>query len=297
MTAVPAPVFRFAPSPNGYLHLGHALSAILNAQAARATGGQFLLRLEDIDKARAKPEWIEAIFEDLAWLGLTWATPVRQQSSHIHEYQVALASLKAQSVVYPCRCSRSDITRAVAQKEMQTGKAWPRDPDGAPLYPGTCKGAAADDIRNTHQPLAWRLDMTKALRRTGPDLQWQENPLHGIPRIWHADPALWGDVVLARKEFPASYHLAVVHDDALQGVTHVIRGADLQQATAVHIIIQKLLSYPTPSYWHHPLIKDSAGIKLSKSTHATALRTLRQQGVKPQDIREMVFSAIGGSVF
>src|SRR5216683_206211 len=216
------PVFRFAPSPNGYLHLGHALSALLNFDMAQAAGGRLLLRIEDIDAARCRPDYERAIYDDLAWLGIVWEQPVRRQSAHFDDYRAALARLDAQGLVYPSFESRGEIARLVAEQERQG--AWPRDPDGAPLYPA------------------------------------------------------WGDVVLARKETPTSYHLSVVIDDALQGVTHVVRGQDLFWSTSVHRLLQALRGLPAPIYHHHRLILDAGGQKLSKSTRATALRSLREAG-------------------
>jgi glutamyl-Q tRNA(Asp) synthetase len=283
------PIFRFAPSPNGYLHLGHALSALINADMARAADGRLLLRIEDIDRTRCRPHYEAAIHEDLAWLGLAWETPVRRQSGHFAEYQAALDRLVVMGLVYPSFESRADIARLVAAGE-QAGP-WPRDPDGVPLYPGTAEGLSAAERRHrmTHEPYALRLDMAAALVRTG-DLDWNETgrgPDGETGRV-PAAPVRWGDVVLGRKETPTSYHLAVVIDDALQGVTDVVRGEDLFWSTGVHRLLQSLLDLPVPTYHHHRLIRDSDGRKLAKSTRATALRELRAQGLAGADIRELV---------
>ena len=286
---MPQPIFRFAPSPNGYLHLGHALSALIDFDMARATGGGFLLRIEDIDAARCRPEFEAAIYEDLAWLGVAWDEPVRRQSEHLDAYARALARLDAFGLIYPSFESRAEIARLVEEREAKA--PWPRDPDGTPLYPGTAKqlGATERARRMAEGPYALRLDMNAATERTGA-LTWVEiGARAGEGReTLVARPEAWGDVVLARKETPTSYHLAVVVDDALQGVTHVVRGQDLQQATSVHRVLQALLDLPPPVYHHHRLILGEDGRKLSKSTQATALRELRAQGMTPADIRRMV---------
>jgi glutamyl-Q tRNA(Asp) synthetase len=282
-------LFRFAPSPNGYLHLGHALSALVNADMARAAGGRLLLRIEDIDRTRCRPQYEAAIYQDLAWLGLTWEQPVRRQSEHFAAYRAALDRLTAMGLVYPSFESRAEIARLVAARE-QTGP-WPRDPDGAPLYPGTAKRLSADERRHrmAGEPYALRLDMAAALARAG-ELDWTETGRgpHGETGRVPAAPARWGDVVLGRKETPTSYHLAVVIDDALQGVTDVVRGEDLFWSTGVHRLLQALLDLPVPTYHHHRLIRDAEGRKLAKSTRATGLRELRAQGRTPADIRRLV---------
>jgi glutamyl-Q tRNA(Asp) synthetase len=280
------PVFRFAPSPNGYLHLGHALSALLNAEAARAAGGRMLLRIEDIDVTRCRPEFEAAIYEDLAWLGVTWEQPVRRQSEHFADYRAALARLDAMGLVYPSFESRAEIAALVAAREPVLG-SWPRDPDSAPLYPGVAKSMPADERARriaAGEPYALRLDMAKAVGRVSGQLTWSESGDGATGEIG-ADPAAWGDVVLARKDTPASYHLAVVIDDALQGITDIVRGLDLFHATSVHRLLQTLLGLPAPRYRHHRLVLDAEGRKLSKSTAATALRELRAQGLTPSDIR------------
>ena len=287
---MPPPVFRFAPSPNGYLHLGHAYSALLNFDLASQQGGRFLLRIEDIDVTRCRPEFEAAIYEDLAWLGISWETPVRRQSEHLGRYREAVEGLSAQGLIYPSFESRAEIARLVAQREV--AGPWPRDPDGAPLYPGAAKSLSPGQRQQLiaqGAPYALRLDMEAALARTK-DPTWQEDGAgpggeHGFV---NASPQAWGDVVLARKETPTSYHLSVVIDDALQGVTDVVRGRDLFWSTSVHRLLQQLLGIPQPAYRHHRLIVDASGHKLSKSTHATGLRELRRQGVTPAEIRRLV---------
>jgi glutamyl-Q tRNA(Asp) synthetase len=283
-------VFRFAPSPNGNLHLGHALSALLDFNMARAMHGHFLLRIEDIDRTRCRPEFEAAIYEDLAWLGLEWEEPVRRQSAHLDAYRDALSRLEAEGLVYPSFESRAEIARLVAERDAVA--PWSRDPDGAPLYPGTAKRLSADERASriaAGEPYALRLDMNAATERTGAltFVEIGEQPGEARETLV-TQPEQWGDVVLARKETPTSYHLSVVVDDALQRVTHVVRGQDLQQATGVHRVLQALLGLPAPVYHHHRLILDRDGRKLSKSTQATALRDLRAQGVTPADIRRMV---------
>ena len=280
------PVFRFAPSPNGYLHLGHALAALTDFEMARALSGRFLLRIEDIDGTRCRPEFEQAIYEDLAWLGIAWEEPVRRQSEHLAAYRDALERLA--DLVYPSFESRAEIARLVAERD--TKGHWPRDPDGAPLYPGNAKriSAAERGARMADEPYALRLDMNAAVARTGA-LTWVEiDAASQEHETVMAHPEVWGDVVLARKEVPTSYHLSVVVDDALQGVTHVVRGQDLQPATSVHRVLQALLGLHAPVYHHHRLILDEDGRKLSKSTRATALRELRNQGLTPADIRRRV---------
>jgi glutamyl-Q tRNA(Asp) synthetase len=284
------PVFRFAPSPNGYLHLGHALSALLNFEAARAAGGRFLLRIEDIDGTRCRPEYESAIYEDLAWLGIAWEQPVRRQSETMSVYGDLVQRLQHEGLLYPAFESRAEIARLVQEHERQG--VWPRDPDGAPLYPGRAKLLPADErmaLIAGGAPYALRLDMAAALARTGA-LSWceQGEGPGGETGAVVAEPERWGDMVLARKETPTSYHLSVVVDDALQGVTHVIRGQDLFWSTSVHRVLQDLLALPAPVYRHHRLVRDAAGRKLSKSTQATALRALRAAGVTAADIREKV---------
>jgi len=287
---MPPPVFRFAPSPNGYLHLGHAYSALLNADLAAAAGGRLLLRIEDIDTTRCRPEFETAIYDDLHWLGLVWETPVRRQSEQVDAYRAALDRLAALGLIYPSFESRAEIARDVAAREAAGG--WPRDPDGAPLYPGTARHLPREErerLMASGAPYALRLDMAAAMARTG-ELAWDETgagPAGETGRV-AARPDAWGDVILARKDAPASYHLAVVVDDAAQGVTDVVRGQDLFWSTSVHRLLQRLLALPAPRYRHHPLLHDAAGRKLSKSTRATGLRELRAAGMTPAGIRRRV---------
>jgi glutamyl-Q tRNA(Asp) synthetase len=286
---MPPPVFRFAPSPNGYLHLGHAFSALLNFDLARASGGRLLLRIEDIDITRCKPEFETAIYLDLAWLGIAWEEPVRRQSEHLAGYRAALDKLFALGLVYPSFESRAEIATLVAEREANA--PWPRDPDGAPLYPGTAKLLSSDErarLLESGTPYALRLDMASACARAG-DLGWSEHGEgpDGETGAVAARPEAWGDVILARKETPTSYHLSVVVDDALQGVTQVVRGQDLFWSTSVHRLLQQLLGLPQPAYRHHRLVLDAAGRKLSKSTEATGLRELRAGGATPADIRRL----------
>jgi glutamyl-Q tRNA(Asp) synthetase len=287
---MPPPVFRFAPSPNGHLHLGHAYSALLNFDSARRSGGRFLLRIEDIDAARCKPEFETAIYEDLGWLGIGWEEPVRRQSEHLSEYRDAVDKLIAQGLVYPSFESRAEIARLVAQQEAAA--PWPRDPDGTPLYPGTAKSLPAGErarLLQSGAPYALRLDMAAACERAG-DLGWIERGAgpDGETGTVAARPAAWGDVILARRETPTSYHLSVVVDDALQGVTEAVRGEDLFWSTSVHRLLQQLLGLPQPAYRHHRLVLDGEGRKLSKSTLATGLRELRAAGAAPADIRRLL---------
>jgi glutamyl-Q tRNA(Asp) synthetase len=287
---MPPPVFRFAPSPNGYLHLGHAFSAMLNSDLARETGGRFLLRIEDIDPTRCRREFEDAIDDDLAWLGLCWEKPVRRQSEHFTEYRAALEKLTALGLVYPAFESRAEIARLIAEQEKRA--PWPRDPEGAPLYRGTARALSPEErtrLAQSGAPYALRLDMAAACARAG-QLNWVERGEgpQGETGSVVADPAAWGDVIIARKETPTSYHLAVVVDDALQGVTEVVRGQDLFWSTSVHRLLQQLLGLPQPAYRHHRLVRDAAGQKLSKSTDTTGLRELRAAGITPAEIRRRV---------
>lgn len=287
------PVFRFAPSPNGNLHLGHVRSVLLNAERARASGGRFLLRIEDIDAARCRPAYETAIYEDLAWLGVRWEEPVRRQSDHLADYRRALALLEARGLIYPSFESRADIAAQVMARE--TEGPWPRDPDGAPLYPGLARSLPPAERRRriaAGEPYALRLDTAKALEVAwaGQGVgAWQEagrGPA-GETGVVAGRPQAWGDVILARKDAPAAYHLAVVVDDSVQGVTHVVRGADLFWATSVHRLLQTVLDLPAPAYEHHALVLDETGAKLAKSTQATAVRDLRRQGLTAADVRRM----------
>jgi glutamyl-Q tRNA(Asp) synthetase len=277
-------VTRFAPSPTGYLHLGHIRSALEGWRAARRGGGRFLLRLEDIDRTRCRDQYAEAILEDLAWLGLNWDGPVRKQSEHFDDYRRALDRLDAAGVLYPCFCTRREI-----QAEIARAGGAPHG-DAGPIYPGTCRGLGAEAVAQKLRSgidYALRVNFTRALALTGP-LDWIEG---GCRR--QADPAVLGDVVLGRKELPSSYHLAVTVDDAIQGVTLVTRGEDLAMATHTHRILQALLGLPTPCYRHHPLLTDSAGRRLAKRDGAPTIRSMRQQGMSP---REMIAMAEGAAL-
>ena len=277
-------VTRFAPSPTGLLHLGHASAALIAWRRARAAGGRFLLRIEDLDAARCRPEYAAAILADLAWLGLDWDGEVRVQSEHLDAYRAALASLEARGLIYPCFC-----TRAAILAEIAAAPAAPHDlradaPDGAPRYPGTCRRLEPRERKarlEAGQSHALRLDMAKAVQLAGPLAFIEEG------REISCDPASFGDVVLGRKDIPASYHLAVTHDDALQGVTLVTRGADLRSATSVHRLLQTLFAWPEPVYQHHPLLRDATGRRLSKRDGALGLRALRAAGLSPAAVRAM----------
>jgi glutamyl-Q tRNA(Asp) synthetase len=283
-------ILRFAPSPNGYLHLGHAYSALLNHDMARECGGRLLLRVEDIDTVRCRPDYEEAIYEDLRWLGMSWQEPVRRQSEHFADYESALAKLEAQGLIYPSFESRAEIAALVEDLDRHGG--WPRDPDGAPIYPGRARRLSTAERkrrREAGEPFALRLAMDAAVARAGV-LTWTETGAgpHGQTGLITAAPQRWGDIVLARKEAPTSYHLSAVLDDALQGVTDIVRGQDLFWSTSIHRLLQALLALPEPTYHHHKLILDEEGNKLSKSTQSTGVRELRAGGAVPRDIRRRV---------
>ena len=287
---MPPPVFRFAPSPNGFLHLGHAYSALLNFDLARKNGGRFLLRIEDIDPTRCRAEFEAAIFEDLDWLGISWEQPVRRQSDHLELYSDGLKRLEHEGLIYSAFESRSQIKALVQAKDKIS--AWPRDPDNGPLYPGEARSMLSNErLAKIKSGVSYvlRLDMAVAFARVS-KLSWTEQGTgpDGESGEVAAKPEQWGDVILARKETPTSYHLSVVIDDALQGVTDVVRGQDLFWATSVHRLLQELLSLPQPTYRHHSLVLDEEGKKLSKSTAATGLRELRAKGASPQSIRRLV---------
>ena len=251
------PVFRFAPSPNGLLHLGHAYSALLNQRMAAEAGGRLLLRIEDTDETRSRPEFARAILDDLSWIGLTWEEPVRVQSEHFPDYEAHLATLWKRGLVYPCFCSR---------KQAQASALATRDPDGQPHYGGTCRAlshAEAGRRLARGEIHGWRVNMGLA----------------GNPGA-----SAWGDTVIAKRRVGSSYHIAVVTDDAIQGVTHVVRGKDIEPATPLHVLLQRWLGLPTPHYFHHDLIRDAGGQKLSKSLGSTSLRQLRAEGVTAEDI-------------
>lgn len=283
-----APVLRFAPSPNGRLHLGHALSALTNLRFAQRLGGRLLLRIEDIDRTRCKPELDQGIRDDLAWLGLAFEPQIRRQSEHFDDYAAALRVLQARGLIYPCFCTRGQVRAAVAGREAERRAPWPLDPDGAPLYPGTCRELGDAEMREriaSGAPYALRLDMARACALAGEDLGYRVLDEAGAERRVSARPERWGDVVLARKDAPTSYHLSVVVDDALQGVTHVVRGRDLEAATDIHIVLQRLLGLPTPAYHFHPLLLDEDGQKLAKSRLSESLADLRARGVTAGEIR------------
>jgi glutamyl-Q tRNA(Asp) synthetase len=289
---VTQPVLRFAPSPNGRLHLGHAYSALLNADLARAWGGRFLLRIEDIDVTRCRAQFEAAIYDDLAWLGLTWETPVRRQSEHFSEYRAAAERLKGRGLLYPCVCTRGDIAAEVARREAALGTAWPRDPDGAPLYPGTCRERR---LIGADEPHALRLDMAAALAEAPGRHSYTRVTLSNAKEPIAATPDRWGDAVLLRKEIPTSYHLAVVFDDALQGITHVVRGRDLEAATDLHVLLQALLDLPSPAYHHHRLIRAEGGEKLSKSLLSEPLSALREGAVSAAEVRQALGFPLGAA--
>ena len=267
---------RFAPSPTGYLHRGHAFSALFAAEAARTSGGRFVLRIEDIDQGRCRPEFADAIFEDLAWLGLIWEKPVRRQSAHMADYRAALAKLEALGVLYKCVCTRADIKREIA-----AAGAAPHLSE--PLYPGTCRKRAANEVADrvaNGAPYALRLDVAAAAAIAGP-LAWRDRAAG--PQT--ARPELLGDAVLARKDVPTSYHLAVTVDDHLQGIDLVTRGQDLFVATHLQCLLQKLLGLPTPAYHHHKLLTDPDGQRLAKRAGSPSLRDLRAAGTAATALR------------
>ncbi len=268
-------ITRFAPSPTGYLHLGSAFSALTAWRRAREAGGKFLLRLEDIDTARCRPEFAAAILEDLAWLGIDWDGEVRVQSQHLTEYRAALDALTVRGLLYPCFCTRADIVQSASA---------PHTPDGAPLYPGTCRNLSVDEREAriaAGERYALRLDMARAIAAP---LAFEEE---GEGTIL-CRPELFGDVVLARKDAPGSYHLCVTHDDALQGVTLVTRGEDLKSATNLHRLLQALMGWPCPTYAHHELLVNAVGRRLAKRDRAETLRELRAQGYSAADVRAMI---------
>lgn len=280
---VAAPTFRFAPSPNGRLHLGHAFSALFAARAAASLGGTFLLRIEDIDPVRSKPEFDAGITEDLSWLGLAWPEPVLRQSARMATYAAAAEVLKKQGLLYPCFCSR----RRIGSSATAT------DPDGSPLYSGACRHLSHQEAASRvarGEPAQWRLKMDRAAAMAGP-LSIVEAPASGVEAFWGrtkerpADPARWGDAVIVRKDTPTSYYLSVTADDAAQGVTHVTRGVDLFAATDLHVLLQSLLGLPSPIYCHHRLLHDEEGQKLAKSKGALSLKSLRDSGLSAAQLR------------
>ncbi len=277
-------VTRFAPSPTGYLHLGHAYSALFAWRLARTQGGHFLVRIEDIDQTRCRPEFETAIFEDLAWLGITWEQPVLRQSTRFDQYRTALDRLDAAQLLYPCFCTRKAI-----QAEIHAAGRAPHltrhGPDG-PVYPGTCRKLDHAERRRrlaANQPHAMRLDVTRALTQLPEPLVWHDT-IHGDHQ---ARPEIFGDAILARKDIGTSYHMAVTLDDAEQGVTEVTRAEDLLPATHIHRLLQALLGLPTPIWSHHPMVNDDSGARLAKRTNAPTLRALRDQGLSPEETRAM----------
>lgn len=277
----PPAVTRFAPTPSGYLHLGHAYSALMAWEAARASRGHFFLRIEDIDTGRCRPEFEQGIYDDLRWLGLDWDAAPYRQSDHMQGYAEALDRLDRLGVLYPCFCTRRQIRAEIAE----AGRA-PHGPSGEGLYPGICRPLGVDERRRriqANEPFALRLDVKKSLELTGP-LTWRDLRVGEIP----ADATSLGDVVLARKDVPTSYHLAVTIDDALQGITMITRGEDLFHTTHIHRLLQALLGLPTPLYYHHNLIADSTGARIAKRNRAVTLRTLRHMGKQPADIWRLI---------
>lgn len=272
-------VTRFAPSPTGYLHLGHVHAAAFARHCARDAGGRFLLRIEDIDPGRCRPDYAAAILDDLAWLGLDWDGEVRIQSRHFVDYRGVLDHLAARGLLYPCFCTRGEIAREIA-----ASAAAPHGPDG-PLYPGTCRRLAPDERAariGRGEAHALRLDMTAALAGLAAPLTFEERGAR-----FACDPAQFGDVVLARKDVPAAYHLCVCHDDAVQGVTLVTRGEDLRPATHLHRLLQHLMGWPAPRYAHHALLTDAQGRRLAKRDRAATVRDLRAAGTTPAEVLRM----------
>ena len=274
-----SPVLRFAPSPNGRLHLGHAYSALFTAEAAKPLGGTFLLRIEDIDRERCKPEFTEAIFEDLRWLGLDWPEPVLCQSDRFDFYAGFGARLKAMGLLYPCFCSRTEIA-ALTQGS---------DPDGAPLYPGTCRHLPPAEVERRlaeGRDVQWRLRGDAAIAQAGPLASPLAQPTPDAAVVMtKTRPERWGDVVIQRKGTPTSYHLSVVVDDAAQGITHVTRGRDMEASTDIHVLLQVLLGLATPTYTFHELLLDADGRKLAKSRGSQSLADLREAGWTAEDVR------------
>ncbi|MCH9808540.1 MAG: tRNA glutamyl-Q(34) synthetase GluQRS [Alphaproteobacteria bacterium] len=283
-------VFRFAPSPNGHLHLGHAASALINAHLAQKAGGRFLLRIEDIDLGRSREEFVAAIFDDLRWLGLHWEQPILRQSEHLDTYAKAASRLADLGLLYPCFATRSEINEAVGDADGV------RDPDGAPIYPGLHRGMPESEVcrrKAAGEPFAMRVDMAKAVeiarkRLGGVQISFQEIDRGGAAGRIVCDPMAWGDVVVQRKDVATSYHLSVVVDDDRQGISHVVRGTDLRAATPIHRLLQILLDLREPVYRHHGLVCDSGGRKLSKSEGATSLQGLRAAGATRDDIVQLL---------
>ncbi|KLN62360.1 glutamyl-tRNA synthetase [Kiloniella spongiae] len=280
MTSLPSQIFRFAPSPSGHLHLGHAYSALFSWTQAQKHNAQFILRIEDIDTTRCRKEYADAIYEDLSWLGLNWTKPPRIQSEHTEDYDQALIKLKEQDLLYPCFCTRKDI-----QNEVRQSNRAPHGPDGL-IYPGTCKNLSLSQREERiaqGESYALRLNMARARTLTG-ELYWLDEREGNIK----ATPEIFGDVVLARKDIHTSYHLSVTVDDALQNISCITRGTDLFEATHIHRLLQAVLKLPVPTWHHHELIHDEEGNRLAKRHNSLAIRELRGQGKSPEDIKEMV---------
>lgn len=295
------PLFRFAPSPNGWLHLGHAFSALTVFDRARAAQGRFILRIEDIDIGRTRAEYVEGIYQDLKWIGLSWENPVRRQSECFPAYEEALQCLRKMDLLYPCFATRKEIIDTITDGGIPLDR-WPRDPDGGLVYPGIYKGISEPERSNLlweGRSFAWRLDMSKAKalaeKINGGPISFQESGPQNLPTptsrthtICTITPERFGDVILARKDVPTSYHLAVTVDDADQGITDVVRGQDLFAATDIHRLLQVLLGFPAPRYHHHRLIRDDTGRRLAKSARDQGIREWRQKGLSPADIRKMI---------
>ncbi len=278
------PVFRFAPSPNGKLHLGHAFSALLNLKLARQCNGKSLLRIENIDQNRCTPDLETEMLRDLEWIGFEWDEPPRRQSEHFGEYNAALSRLDEMGLVFPSVLTRGEIRRLVSEKQA-AGHEWPHDPDGSPLYPGTEHLLGDEEkkqILQSDAAYSLRLDLEQVSGLE--NITWKE----GKAGIVDANPAKWGKPVLARKDTPASYHLCCVVDDSIQGISHIVRGADLYETTSLHRVLQNLLDLPEPEYLHHRLVLEEDGTKLSKSRHDTSLADLRASGYSPADIKDLL---------
>ncbi|HBM90947.1 MAG TPA: tRNA glutamyl-Q(34) synthetase GluQRS [Rhodospirillaceae bacterium] len=271
-------VTRFAPSPTGQLHLGHAASALFTFNLAQKDGGKFLLRIEDIDPVRCRDVYSDDILEDLHWLGLSWQAPVRKQSQHMKDYANALDQLRERRLIYPCFCTR----REVLEEAKAAGHA-PHEGEEGPVYSGTCRHLTEEqrDEKSKSRQAVWRLDMKKALALTG-SLSWHDSARGAI----EVCPERFGDVVLARRDVAASYHLCVTLDDASQGITLVTRGEDLMASTDIHVVLQKLLGLPTPTYHHHPLLLDVQGKRFAKRDKAVTIRALRGAGMTPEEVRQ-----------
>ncbi len=292
ITKPTTPIFRFAPSPNGLMHLGHAYSAIFNLKMARENDGKMLLRIEDIDTVRCTPENEKLMLEDLEWIGFEWDEKPMRQSGQFERYAETISDLFDEGIAYPSTMSRREIAEAV-EAMTAGGKSWQTDPDGAPHYPGNERSLNADErveVMAGNRQYAMRLDLQTAVSMLTNQLTWNETGAgpEGQSGTIFAEPDIWGDVILGRKDIPASYHLSSVLDDAIQGVTYIVRGRDIFHATSVHRLLQELLQLPVPDYHHHDLILDEDGRKLSKSRQSTALRHLREAGMTASDVHRMI---------